>query len=53
MLRIPVPFSKWYVKEYHNKYDIEKIFEAYNSDDKTELNKNLKSKLKNYTFEKI
>lgn len=48
-----IPFSKWYVKEYHNKYDIEKIFEAYNSDDKTEINKNLKSKLKNYTFEKI
>jgi hypothetical protein len=48
-----IPFTKWYVKEYHNKYDIEKIFDAYNSENKAKLNKNLKFKLKNYTFEKI
>ena len=52
-----IPFSKWYIKDYHYKYDIEKIFEAYNSDNtktKTKkINRNLKSKLKNYIFEKI
>jgi hypothetical protein len=50
-----IPFSKWYVKDYHNKYDLEKILEAYLDKDKnkTSINKNLKSKLKNYTFEKI
>ena len=48
-----IPFTKWYIKEYYSKYDIEKIFEAYNSDNKTKINKNLKTKLKNYTFEKI
>ena len=56
------PFTKWYVKDYHNKYDIEKLFEVYNSDttydsddgsNQNKINKNLKSKLKNYTFEKI
>jgi hypothetical protein len=63
------PFTKWYVKDYHNKYDIEKMFEVYNSYDNNEndknndnnddnpcvnkINKNLKSKLKNYIFEKI
>jgi hypothetical protein len=46
------PFTKWYVKDYHSKYDIEKMFKAYN-DDNENINKNLKSKLKNYTFEKI
>ena len=29
------------------------MFDAYNSDNKEDLHKNLKSKLKNYTFEKI
>lgn len=55
------PFTKWYVKDYHNKYDIEKMFEVYNSDDsdnnadtaKKKINRNLRSKLKYYTFEKI
>ena len=46
------PFTKWYVKDYHSKYDIEKMFKAYN-DDNENINKNLKSRLKNYTFEKI
>ena len=44
------PFTKWYVKDYHSKYDLEKIFEAYLSDDDSKINKNLKMKLKNYTF---
>ena len=48
-----IPFTKWYIKDYHNKYDIENMFRAYNSDDNENINKNLKSKLKNYTFEKI
>ena len=48
-----IPFTKWYIKDYHNKYDIENIFKAYNNDDSENINKNLKSKLKNYTFEKI
>lgn len=48
-----IPFTKWYIKNYHNKYDIEQIFEAYNDNDKTKINKNLKSRLKNYTFIKI
>jgi len=47
-----IPFSKWYVKDYHAKYDIEKIFDAYNDPD-IEINKNLKSKSKDITFEKI
>jgi hypothetical protein len=47
-----IPFTKWYIKEYQSKYEIEKIFNAYNSDDKTILNNNLKIRLKNYTFEK-
>ena len=40
---------------YHSKYDIEKIFEAYNSDEDDDIiiNKNLKLKLQNYIFEKI
>ena len=45
--------TKWYIKDYHNKYDIENIFKAYNNDDSENINKNLKSKLKNYTFVKI
>ena len=48
-----IPFGKWYVKDYHSKYEIQKMFDAYNSDNKEDLHKNLKSKLKNYTFEKI
>jgi hypothetical protein len=50
-----IPFTKWYVKDYHNKYDLEKLLEAYIDKDKSEINinKNLKSKLTNYTFEKI
>jgi len=42
-----IPFSKWYVKDYHNKYDLEKLLEAYLDKDKSEtnINKNLKSKL--------
>ena len=50
-----IPFTKWYVKVYHSKYDIEKIFEAYNSDEDDDIiiNKNLKLKLQNYIFEKI
>jgi len=47
------PFTKWYVKDYHYKYDLEKIFDAYLNDDTTKINKNLKMKLKNYTFKLI
>lgn len=47
------PFTKWYVKDYHNKYDIETMFDAYTSDEPDKINKNLKSRLKNITFEKI
>jgi Transposase DDE domain len=47
------PFTKWYVKDYHSKYDLEKILEAQLTEDKSKLNKNLKTKLKNYTFIKI
>jgi len=72
-----IPFTKWYVKNYHSKYDIQKIFDAYieqntneentnnnktkrknkknNSENKEQakINKNLKTKLKNITFEKF
>ncbi len=48
-----IPFNKWYVKGYHNKYDIEKLFDAFINENNEELNKNLKSKLNNITFEKI
>jgi hypothetical protein len=44
------PFTKWYIKDYHSKYDLQKMLDAYLEEDKSELNKNLKSKLKNYTF---
>jgi hypothetical protein len=47
------PFTKWYVKDYHSKYDTQKIFDAYITDDETSINKNLKMKLKNFTFIKI
>lgn len=33
-----IPFSKWYIKEYHNKYDIEKMFKVYNSDNNENKN---------------
>ncbi len=48
-----IPFTKWYVKGYHFKYDIEQLFDAFIDDSNKGLNKNLKSKLKNITFEKI
>jgi len=66
-----IPFTKWYIKSYHSKYDIQKMFDAFidrnindkniNKNDvnnnknnkKTKINKNLKAKLKNITFEKI
>lgn len=47
------PFTKWYVKDYHSKYDVQKIFDAYITDDKTKINKNLKIRLKSFTFIKI
>lgn len=47
------PFTKWYIKDYHDKYDIEKMFEAYTCDDPSKINKNLKTRLKNITFEKF
>jgi hypothetical protein len=48
-----IPFTKWYVKGYHSKYDIQQIFDALNDEGKTELNKNLKILSKNITFIKI
>jgi hypothetical protein len=39
-----IPFSKWYVKQYHEKYDYDTIIEALINDDKQNLNKNLKVK---------
>lgn len=47
-----IPFTKWYVKDYHANYDIQKIFDVYNNTE-TKINKNLKSKLKDYIFEQI
>jgi len=32
------PFTKWYVKDYHIKYDIEKMFDAYISDNEEKRN---------------
>ena len=45
-----VPFTKWYVKMYHEKYKLEKIMDAIYNNTIDELNKNLKSdanKIKN------
>lgn len=47
-----IPFTKWYIKDYYAKYDIQKIFDAF-LDDNTNINKNLKLKLKDIIFEKI
>jgi hypothetical protein len=33
-----IPFSKWYVKDYYNRYDIEKMFEVYNNYDNNDDN---------------
>jgi len=59
-----IPFTKWYVKGYHNNYDIQQIFDFKNdnNDDndnndndnnKNKLNKNLKVAAKYITFIKI
>jgi hypothetical protein len=42
------PFTKWYVKDYHSKYDTQKIFDAYITDDETSINKNLKNEIKKF-----
>ena len=41
-----LPFSKWYVKMYHNKYEYNKIISAVTDDTIDDLNKNLKLKSK-------
>ncbi len=47
------PFTKWYAKDYHSQYDLQKIFIAYIEEDNSELNNNLKPKLKNFKFELV
>lgn len=39
------PFTKWYVKKYHNHYKYNKLIEADLTKNDTILNKNLKYKL--------
>jgi len=39
-----VPFTKWYVKMYHKKYEYDKIFDAIENNTINKLNKNLKCK---------
>lgn len=47
-----LPFSKWYVKMYHNIYEYEKIVNALEMNKIEELNKNLKSKSKRIKVKK-
>jgi hypothetical protein len=39
-----VPYTKWYIKMYHKKYEYEKIIDAIVNDTIDKLNKNLKTK---------
>ena len=39
-----VPYTKWYIKMYHKKYEYEKIIDAIVNDTIEKLNKNLKTK---------
>ena len=39
-----LPYTKWYVKMYHKKYEYEKIIDAIINDTIDKLNKNLKTK---------
>ncbi len=43
-----IPFSKWYVKKYHNIYDMNAILIAIKNDTVDELHKNLKTKAKKF-----
>jgi hypothetical protein len=38
-----IPFTKWYVKKYHKRYDYSKIYDAIENDTIDKLNKNLKT----------
>ena len=42
MIFFNTSFTKWYVKEYHNKYDIEKMFKVYNSDNNENILSNMR-----------
>lgn len=44
-----IPFKKWYVKKYLNKYKYEKIIDAIENNKLDDLNKNLKMKAKKIT----
>ena len=43
-----IPFSKWYVKKYHKKYDMDEILTAIANITIDKLNKNLKTKAKKF-----
>jgi hypothetical protein len=43
-----VPFTKWYVKMYHKKYEYDKIIDAIQNDKLNDLNKNLRCKAKSF-----
>ena len=45
-----IPFTKWYVKKYHESYKNEKIIKAIECNKVNELNKNLKMKSKKRTI---
>jgi hypothetical protein len=44
-----VPFTKWYIKKYHKKYDMDKILTAIFNNTINELHKNLKSKANKFS----
>jgi hypothetical protein len=47
------PFSKWYVKKYHNIYDQTQIIDSILKDDFSKLNKNLSIRAKKTTVIKV
>jgi len=49
-----LPFSKWYIKKYHKKYDMDQILSAIYNNTVNKLHKNLKTRaltfLKTFTI---